>query len=86
MTEYRVLLARPAQRDLRKLPPEHLTRLRAAIQSLGVEPRERAQKLKGEPGYRRRVGDYRIVFRVDDAARQVLVTRVRHRREVYRRT
>jgi mRNA-degrading endonuclease RelE of RelBE toxin-antitoxin system len=30
------------------------------------------------------VGDYRIVFRVDDPAREVLVVRVRHRREVYR--
>lgn len=85
MTKYRVLLAKPAQRDLRKIPPEHQTRLRAAIQALGVNPREQTQKLKGEPGFRRRVGDYRIVFRVDESEGQVLVTRVRHRRDVYRR-
>lgn len=48
-------------------------------------PRDRAQELAGENAYRRRVGDYRIVFRDDDAARAVLVTRIKHRRDVYRR-
>jgi mRNA interferase RelE/StbE len=48
-------------------------------------PRGQSEKLVGENAYRERVGDYRIVFRVDDKRAEVLVTRIRHRRDVYRR-
>ena len=47
---------------------------------------EQSIKLAGtERLYRIRIGDYRIVYGVDKAARQVIVHYVRHRREVYRR-
>jgi mRNA interferase RelE/StbE len=42
-------------------------------------------KLAGRDDFRIRVGDYRIVYAVDDAQRIVLVARIAHRREVYRR-
>jgi mRNA interferase RelE/StbE len=61
-------------------------RLRAAIDALAVEPRPRgAEKLAGRDDYRIRVGDYRVVYAVDDRDRLVLVARIAHRREVYRR-
>lgn len=61
-------------------------RVRDAIDALGAEPRPRgAGKLAGRDDFRIRVGDYRIVYGVDDAARIVLVARIAHRREVYRR-
>lgn len=52
--------------------------------ALEEDARGRSQKLAGEGGYRKRVGDYRIVFRVDDDREEVLVTRIKHRRDVYR--
>lgn len=82
---YRILLARAAQRDFKRLPPETKGRIRAAIEALGEEPRRKPQKLAVGDAYRVRVGDYRIVFRVDDGADEVLVTRIKHRRDVYRR-
>jgi mRNA interferase RelE/StbE len=56
-------------------------------EQLGGDPRPRgARKLEGGAGELRvRVGDYRIVYEVDDEALRVLVLRVAHRREVYRR-
>jgi mRNA interferase RelE/StbE len=42
-------------------------------------------KLAGRDDYRIRVGDYRIVYAFDDDARLVLIARIAHRREVYRR-
>lgn len=61
-------------------------RVRDAIDGLGPEPRPRgAVKLAGRDDFRIRVGDYRIVYAVDDADRVVLVARIAHRREVYRR-
>lgn len=61
-------------------------RVREAIDALAVEPRPRgATKLVGTDDFRVRVGDYRIVYAVEDADRTVLVARIAHRREVYRR-
>lgn len=82
---YEVLVSRAAQRDAKRLPPEVKERLGNAVRALADDPRGRAEKLAAEDACRVRVGDYRIVFRVDDGAREVLVTRVKHRRDVYRR-
>jgi mRNA interferase RelE/StbE len=55
------------------------------MDGLTEDPRQAAQKLAAGEGYRIRVGDYRIVFRIDDGAQEVLVARIKHRRDVYRR-
>ena len=82
---YSVLLASAAQREFRKLPREHVERVTDSLASLAEDPRTNAEKLQGEDAFRIRVGRYRVVFRVDDHAREVLVVRIAHRREVYRR-
>lgn len=82
---YEVLATPAAQRDIRRLPPELRTRLGEAMLALADDPRSQGEKLAVENAYRKRVGDYRIVYRVDDRLRHVLIVRVRHRREVYRR-
>ena len=81
---YRVLATTSAQRDFRRLPPETKGRLKQATAALAEAPREQSEKLAGQDSHRKRVGDDRIVFRVDDAAREVLVVRVKHRRDVHR--
>ena len=61
-------------------------RIASAIDGLATDPRPHgAVKLAGRDDFRVRVGDYRIVYAVDDAERLVLVARIAHRREVYRR-
>lgn len=61
-------------------------RVKAAIDTLAENPRPSgAVKLAGRDDYRVRVGDYRIVYAVDDAERLVIVARIAHRRDVYRR-
>jgi len=82
---YRVVVASAAQRDHRRLPPEVKRRIRDAVLELAEDPRGPSQKLAGDDLYRSRVGDYRIVFRIDDTIREVLVARIRHRRDPYRR-
>jgi len=61
-------------------------RLVQRIGELAVEPRPPgSEKLAGSATlYRIRQGDYRIVYTIDDAARRVEVTKVGHRRDVYR--
>jgi mRNA interferase RelE/StbE len=61
-------------------------RVTAAIDALAHDPRPPgAMKLAGRDDFRIRVGDYRVVYAVDDRARIVLVARIAHRREAYRR-
>jgi len=60
--------------------------VRLAIDGLPANPRPvGCAKLAGRDDYRIRAGDHRVVFAVDDAERLVIVARIDHRREVYRR-
>jgi mRNA interferase RelE/StbE len=75
-----------AVRTLRKLDPPVARRLAAAVSALAEDPRPQQSKpLTGLPGaLRLRVGDYRIVYQVDDGELRVLVVTLGHRREIYR--
>jgi len=84
---HEVLLSGQAERDLKRLPAEVFQRVIAAIRTLGADPRPHGcRKLQGSPrdDYRVRVGDYRVVYEIDDRNKAVRIMRVRHRREVYR--
>lgn len=71
---------------LLSLPPPFRERIRKQIDLIQQDPYcPAARKLKGSPGrFRVRVGDYRIVYRVDVSAHAVRVERIRHRKDVYR--
>ncbi|MGH9188289.1 MAG: type II toxin-antitoxin system RelE family toxin [Acidimicrobiales bacterium] len=87
---YQVRLGRRAERGLRRIHQgDHrgYERIVQAIRSLGKDPRpSRATKLTGvdPPAWRIRVGDYRIVYEIDDADIVVIVVNVAPRGEVYR--
>jgi mRNA interferase RelE/StbE len=83
---YRVEVATRARRDLERLAPSLLERIHPILIGLASEPRPSgSQKLVGLEAYRIRIGDHRVIYEIDDAARVVVVIRVRHRREVYRK-
>jgi mRNA interferase RelE/StbE len=70
---------------MRKLQLQDRRRVQAILQILADEPRPpAAKKLVDSVEWRVRVGDYRIIYRIDDGALVVLVVDVAHRREVYR--
>jgi mRNA interferase RelE/StbE len=83
---YRLLIRPAAERDLRALTPTILERVDARIRALAENPRPHGfERLRGpQGGFRLRVGDYRILYDVDDAQQMVMIARVRHRRDVYR--
>jgi mRNA interferase RelE/StbE len=76
---------REAAKAYRRLQKPVKDRVRAAIDALADDPRPPgAVKLAGRDDYRVRVGDYRLVYAIDDSDRVVLVARIAHRRDVYR--
>jgi mRNA interferase RelE/StbE len=82
---YTVLILRRAQKELARLSPEPYARVRDAIRALGQDPRPQGcLKLTAREGWRVRVGDYRLVYEIDDKQRTVMVLHVGHRRDVYR--
>jgi mRNA interferase RelE/StbE len=84
---YRLSIPRRVGKQIGSLQPRDRNRVDAAILALEEDPWPHGStKLQGrQDEYRIRVGDYRIVYAVDDEAELVEVLRVAHRREVYRR-
>ena len=83
---YEVRLHPQAARAFRRLQHPLRGRIAAAIDALADDPRPTGPtKLAGRDDYRIRVGDYRVVYAVDDDEHLVLIARIAHRREVYRR-
>lgn len=86
MATYEIELTPAARRSLKSLPRSVVKRVDAKILALGQNPRPQgAKKLRDQDNLLRvRVGDYRILYRVEDDRLLVLVVRISHRREIYR--
>jgi mRNA interferase RelE/StbE len=83
---YRILIPNRTRKELDAIPASDIERVSERISSLGVNPRPPGcKKLKDEDKtWRVRVGKYRILFQIDDAAKAVVIVAVGHRKEIYR--
>jgi mRNA interferase RelE/StbE len=76
-----------AAKQIQRLQRHEQERVMVAIMALAGDPRPRGciKMSATDSSYRLRIGRFRVVYVVDDATRVVTVTRVGHRKEVYRR-
>ena len=82
---YAVLLKASAEREMARLPDRVHDRIVKHLLRLWGQPRPPgSRKLQGMDAYRIRIGDYRVLYQVDDQRLRVIVYSVGHRREVYR--
>jgi mRNA interferase RelE/StbE len=86
MDDYTIVFARSARKELEGLPESTALRILARIEALAGEPRPRGCcKLTGSDDlWRIRVGDYRVLYAIDDTERLVDIIAVRHRKDAYR--
>ena len=85
MASYRILIKRSAEKEIRDLPRNDRAKVAERISALRDNPRpEGSQRLSGRDAYRIRVGDYRVIYTINDGVLVVEVVKVGHRREVYR--
>ena len=86
MDSYRIEFAREATKDLRRIDRVWIPRIITAIENLADDPYPTGcKKLVGsEHTFRIRVGDYRVIYDIQNKVLVVLVVRIRHRRDVYR--
>jgi mRNA interferase RelE/StbE len=86
MGDYKIVLSRSVEHDVRKIGKASLGRILQAVRSLSENPFPKgSKKLKGsESSYRIRIGDYRVLYEVDASERLVSVFHIRHRKDAYR--
>lgn len=84
---YEVYVEKTAENDLKRLPTNIFHRIIPQIRNLAENPRPSGcRKLTGSKNdWRIRIGDYRVLYEIDEKAKAVKIMRVRHRREAYRR-
>jgi len=82
---FQIEITKTAHHQLRQLSPINLQRVHEAIEQLSRNPRPNGvKKLKGEVDfYRIRVGNYRILYEINDAARLISIERVMSRENAY---
>lgn len=86
MNNYGVEFTESAQKELRKLPKSTALRILKAIDRLSADPRKGSVRpMVGSTSWRLRVGNYRVVYDIQDDKLIVLIVRVRHRRGAYRK-
>ena len=82
---YSLSVLRRAQKELAEVPAEDQERIAAAIRDLGESPRPPGcRKLTGREGWRIRIGNFRVIYEIDDGQRLVTILHVGNRRDVYR--
>ena len=85
--KYKIEFKRSAYKEYEKLPRAIKTRIDDALEILCVNPFSEIlsfKKLRGvENSYRIRVGDYRILYRIIENEKKVLVVMIKHRRDIY---
>ncbi len=82
---YTVQIKRSAEKELDALDSKLRNRIALRLLSLEENPRPRGtKKLTADQKYRLRVGDYRVLYVVDDSQQVVRIVAVGHRRDVYR--
>ena len=82
---YQVILKRTAEKELDALQTNMRKRILKRLLALEDNPRPAGiKRLQGQESYRLRVGDYRVLYTIDDKAKQVFIFAVGHRGDVYR--
>jgi len=82
--KYNVFIERYAQKQILKLDKKALPEIKTAIAGLANNPRPYGcKKLKGEDAYRIRIGNYLVIYEIDDSKIIVTGVSVEHRKDVY---
>ena len=86
MENYKVLIKPSAVKELQKISDPDFSRLTEKISHLSSHPRPKdCEKLSRQEKYRIRQGSYRVIYLIDDAAKEIIIYMIGHRRDVYKK-
>ena len=85
MEFYKVNFVKSVKKDFRKIPKLEVSKILNEIAYLAKNPRSsKTKKLKGERLYRLRVGNYRVIYDIQDNLMLIFVVKLGHRGDIYR--
>ena len=85
MEFYKVNFVKSVKKDFKKIPKLEVAKILDAIDELSKNPRSsKSKKLKGEKLYRLRVGNYRVIYDIQDNVMLIFVIKLGHRSDIYR--
>ena len=83
---YRIFILRRAQKELSNITGEDYLRIKEAILSLSNNLRPKGcSKLTGRDGWRIRIGNYRVIYEINDREKSLTILHIGHRKDIYRR-
>lgn len=81
---YSIEFTKKAESQLYKLEGDVQERIIKTLERIKIRPQDYVEKLVGEPGYKLRVGDYRIILDIDNYKLTILILKVGHRKNIYK--
>lgn len=86
MASYRIEFAKSVRKDFKRIPKNDADRILKKIESLAENPRTpESKKLTNDNSHRIRIGNYRVIYDIEDEVLIVLILRIGNRKDVYRR-
>ncbi len=79
---YQIIIETKVDKETRKIPKSDMQKIDQTIFTLGNNPRPKGcLKLTDKEGYRIRVGNYRILYKIDDKSKIVIIYRIKRKSE-----
>ena len=82
---YKIQILKSADKTLRNVARKERVKIVEQISQLAEKPRPfGCKKLRGTEFYRIRIGDYRVIYKIEDEVLLILVIRIGHRKDIYK--
>lgn len=82
---YNITFSKKALRQLKKMEKNIQIRIVNALKRIRIRPEDYVMKLVGDPGFKLRVGDYRVILDLNTKKRQIQILKIGHRKNIYER-
>ena len=82
---YEIIFSEKDLEQLKKMEKNVQERIIAVLERIRIRPENYVTKLVGDPGYKLRVGDYRVIMDIDNKILRILILKVGHRKNIYGR-
>jgi mRNA interferase RelE/StbE len=82
---YNIIFTRKSEGQLDKLDNSIRERIISSLERIRIRPENFVERLVGEPGYKFRIGDYRLILDINNDQLIILVIEIGHRRNIYKK-
>ncbi len=82
---YEIIFTDTSRKQFKKLEKDIQERIVKALERIRMRPEAHVKKLVGDPGYRLRVGEYRVILDIEKDKLIILVIKIGHRKNIYKK-